>query len=207
MNDRRDDKAEALRTLQRWNCEDMRIITYSTAGFRADCDIMLWRISYSLDCLNTAHTDLMKTRLGGYLVPTHSYLGTTKRSQYLIGQENESNSALRGYIKPGGARYLTVYPFTKTREWYHRPFEDRQRIVHEQIKVAQDFKNVRMNTVYTFGLDDNEFVIGLETDHPEELVDMAMRLREVENSMFILHDTPRITCLQLSPEEMLERIG
>jgi chlorite dismutase len=205
--ERREHKEEALRILQRWNNDDMRLLTYSTAGFRAESEFMLWRICYSLDCLNAAHPDLIKTELGGYLETTHSFLGMTKRSQYLIGQEHENNLALRGYIKPGGTRYLVVYPFTKIRDWYRRPFEDRQRIVTEQIKAAQEFKNIRMNTIYSFGLDDNEFVIALETDHPEELVEMGMRLREVENTVYMLHDTPRLTSLKMTPEEMLERIG
>jgi chlorite dismutase len=207
MNDRREHKDEAVRVLQRWCNEDMRILTYSTSGFRADCDFMLWRICYSLDCLNAAHTDLMKTRLGGFLEVTHSFLGMTKRSAYLIGQEHESDSSLRGYIKPGGGRYIMVYPFSKTREWYRRPFEDRQRIVHEQIKAAEEFKSVRMHAIYSFGLDDNEFVIGLETDRPEELVDFGMRLREVENSSFVMNDTPRLTALKVTAEEMIERLG
>jgi chlorite dismutase len=207
INERRDHKEEALRVIQRWNNEDMRILTYSTAGLRADTDFMLWRISYSLDCLSSAHTDFIKTRLGGYIETTHSFLGMTKRSQYVIGHENENNLALRGYIKPGGTRYLVVYPFTKTREWYLRAFEDRQRIVTDQIKAAGEFTRIRMNTVYSIGLDDNEFVIALETDHPEDIVDMGMRLREVENSLFMLRDVPRLPCLNVTPEEMLERVG
>lgn len=207
ISERRDHKEEAVRVLQRWNNEDMRLLTYSTAGLRADTDFMLWRICYSLDCLSSAHTDFIKTRLGGYIEPAHSFLGMTKLSQYVIGHENDNNLALRGYIKPGGTHYLAVYPFTKTREWYLRAFEDRQRIVQEQIKAAGEFTRIRMNTVYTLGLDDNEFVIALETDHPQDLVEMAMRLREVENSVFMLRDVPRLACINVTPEEMLERIG
>jgi chlorite dismutase len=207
MSDRREHKDEALRVIKRWDNEDMRILTYSTAGLRADTDFMLWRICYSLECLSSAHTDFMKTQLGGFLEPSHSFLGMTKRSQYVIGHESDNNLALRGHIKPGGTKYLVVYPFTKTREWYLRAFEDRQRIVQEQLKAAQDFNRVRMNTIYSFGLDDNEFVIALETDHPEDLVDMGMRLREVENSLFMLRDVPRLACLKVPCEEMLERIG
>jgi len=207
INERRDHKEEALRVLQRWNNEDMRILAYSNSGLRSDTDFLLWRICYSLDCLSSAHTDFIKTRLGGYLQPSHSFLGMTKRSQYLIGQEHDNDQALRGYIKPGGTRYLVVYPFTKTREWYLRAFEDRQRIVQEQIKAAQEFKRIRMNTVYSVGLDDNEFVIALETDFPEDIVEMGMRLREVENSLFMLRDVPRLACIKVTPEEMLERIG
>lgn len=207
INERREHKEEAVRVIHRWNNEDMRMLTYSTAGLRCDTDIMLWRICYSLDCLSSAHTDFIKTPLGGYMQESYSFLGMTKRSQYLIGKEHDHHHALRDYIKPGGTRYLTIYPFTKNREWYLRAFEDRQRIVSEQIKAAGEFSRIRMNTVYSFGLDDNEFVIALETDHPEDLVDMAMRLREVENSVFIAKDVPRLTAIKVTPEEMLDRIG
>src|SRR4051794_17754492 len=161
--ERREHKDEAIRVLQRWDCEDMRVLAYSTVGLRGDADLMLWRISYSLEGLSAAHSDLLKTHLGGYLEPSHWFLGMTKRSQYLIGQEHEGNQAYRGYIKAGGSKYLVIYPFTKSREWYLRPFEERQRVVTEQIKTAQEFPRVRMNTVYSIGVDDNEFVIALET--------------------------------------------
>ena len=207
MAERREHKDEANRVLKRWDCEDMRVLTYSTTGLRAESDFMLWRISYSMECLSTAHSDFMKTALGGYLECSHSFLGMTKRSQYMIGQEHENPQAMRSYIKAGGSKYLAVYPFTKTREWYLRPFEERQRVVTEQIKTAGEFPRIRMNTIYSIGIDDNEFVIALETDHLEDLVDMAMHLREIENSLHILRDTPRFTCLSTPTEVMLERLG
>jgi chlorite dismutase len=57
------------------------------------------------------------------------------------------------------------------------------------------------------GVDDHEFVIALETDHFEDLVDLAMSLREVENSLHILHDVPRLACMSTSLEQMFERLG
>ena len=207
FDERHEHKQEAARVLHRWNNDDMRILTYSNMGLSAEAEFMVWRICYSLDCLSSAHTDFMKTKFGAYVQNTHSYLGMTKRSQYLIGKEHDHHHALRDYIKPGGTRYLIVYPFTKTREWYLRAFEDRQRIVGEQIKALGEFPRVRMNSVYSYGLDDNEFVIALECDFPEDLVEMGMRLREVENSVFVLKDTPRFTSIKVTPEEMLDRIG
>ena len=207
LEQRRQHKEETLRVLRRWNNEEMRILTYSTGGFRAECDFMLWRICYSLDCLNASHTDVIKTELGGYLEQTRSFLGMTKRSQYLIGAERDNDPVLRGYIKPGSGRYLVVYPFTKVREWYRRAFEDRQRIVSEQIRALDEFNRVRMNIIYSFGLDDNEYVVAMDTDFPEDLVEMGMQLREIENSTYMLDDRPRVTCLKLAPEEMLERLG
>lgn len=73
--------------------------------------------------------------------------------------------------------------------------------------MAQEFKNIRMNTMYSFGLDENEFVNGLETDRPENLADFGMRLGEVENSRSVLNDTPCITAPKISNEEIIERLG
>jgi chlorite dismutase len=134
------------------------------------------------------------------------FLGMTMRSQYLIGHAHENDHALQSHIRPGAGKYLAVYPFMKTPECYQRPSEDPQQILHEQIKAAQEFTHVRVNTVYSFGLDDNEFVIALESDRLEDFMDVAMRLREVENSTYMMQDTPRLTAVRKSAQ-MLQRIG
>ncbi len=45
----------------------------------------------------------------------------TKRSQYLIGHEHEGQHDSRGAIRPGGQKYIFIYPFWKTRAWYLLP--------------------------------------------------------------------------------------
>jgi len=185
--------------------QDMTVLTYSTVGMRADCDLMLWRICYSVDCLQSMQKDLRATRLGGYVHMTHNFLGMTKRSQYVVGHDEDG--ALRGQIRPGAYKYALVMPFTKTRAWYQLPFEQRQRVVHEFIRASRDYPRVIQNTIYSFGLDDNEFVLAFESNHPEDFVDMAMDMRETENYMYVARDTPVFTCLQCTTEEMLERLG
>jgi len=185
--------------------EDMTVLTYSTVGMRSDCDFMLWRICYSVECLQQMQKDLRATRLGGYVHMTHNFLGMTKRSQYVVGRDDDPGAL--GVIRPGAHRYALVMPFTKTRAWYQLPFEQRQRIVHEFIAASRQYPRVIQNTTYSFGLDDNEFVLAFESNHPEDFVDMCMDLRETENYMYVLRDTPMILSLQCTPEEMLERLG
>jgi chlorite dismutase len=188
----------------RWrDSEQMKVLTYSLAGLRADADMMLWRICYSLECLQQMQAEVMHTRLGSYLETPHSYLAMTRRSQYQIGHGRDDQNT----IKCGNFRYASVLPFVKTRNWYQVPFEERQRIVNEYIDVIAEYPRVRMNTLYSFGIDDQEFVLVFESDHPAEIVDLKMRLRETENATYIQQDSPVFTGVQCTTDELLERLG
>ncbi len=183
--------------------EQMKVLTYSLSGLRADADLMLWRICYSLECLQQMESDLMHTRLGAYLETSHSFLAMTRRSQYKIGHGRDDEHT----IKCGTYRYVSMLPFVKTRNWYQLPFEERQRIVNEYIDMIAEFPRVRMNTLYSFGIGDQEFVLVFESDHPGDIVDLKMRLRETENATYIQQDSPVFTGVQCTSEEMLERLG
>ena len=192
--------------LSRWGGgEQMQLLTYSLVGMRPDADLMLWRICYSLDCLQQMQAELQATQLGGYLTITHSFLSMTRRSQYRMGRDAEHHG--HSLIHCGNHKYAQIHPFVKTRAWYQMPFEERQRIISEYIHASQEFPRVRLNTTYSFGLDDQEYVLALEADDPAEFVDLVMRLRECENSAYTLRDTPVFTCVQCTPEEMLTRLG
>ena len=106
---------------------------------------------------------------------------------------------------PGELRGVLL--FTKTRAWYQLAFEERQRIVNEYRDAIVDFPRVRMNTLYSFGIDDQEFVLVFESDHPADIVDLKMRLRETENAVYIQQDTPVFTGIQCDADQMLEQLG
>jgi chlorite dismutase len=197
-------RREFASMLGKWReSEQMKVLTYSLAGLRADADMMLWRICYSLECLQQMQAELTHTRLGAYLETPHSYLAMTRRSQYKIGHGRDDDNT----IKCGNYRYASVLPFTKTRNWYQLAFEERQRIVNEYIDAIAEFPRVRMNTLYSFGIDDQEFVLVFESDHPADIIDLKMRLRETENATYIQQDTPVFTGVQCTTDEMLERLG
>lgn len=207
VEERSEQKREFQEALERWANNEMRILSYSTMGTRADSDMLLWRICYSLDCLSSAHSDMMRTAMGGYLTVSHSYLAMTRRSQYLIGKEADNPQSMHSYIRPGNHRYMIVYPYSKARSWYQLPFEDRQRMVHEQMKLVDQFPSMHMHTMYSFGLDDNEFLISAEADRLQDCIEMTMRLREVDNYNYVANDTPRFTCIRTTIPDMLERLG
>lgn len=182
-------------------------LTYSTVGTRGECEMLLWRIAYSLDEINQMTAELFATPLGGYLQIAHSFLAMTKRSQYLIGHVHEGQSDSRGVIRPGLQKYIFVYPFWKTRAWYLLPAEERMRLMAEHIRIGHLYPRVKLNTTYSFGLDDQEFVVSFETNYPEDFLDLVQQLRETEISAYTLKDYPIFSCIRMSPQEMLDRLG
>ena len=153
--------------LRKWNQPGRLLsLTYSTVGLRPDCDMCLWRICYSPEDLSEMMGELMGTPLGGYLEIAHNYISMTKRSPYLIGHEHEGQHDSKGSIRPGGQKYIFVYPFWKTRSWYLLPMDERQRLMREHIRIGHLFPRVKLNTTYSFGLDDQEFVVAFESNFP-----------------------------------------
>jgi chlorite dismutase len=201
-------RAAFAAVIARWNQPGRLLtLTYSTVGLRGDCDMVLWRICYSPEDLNDMTAELLATPLGGYLTTAYNYLSMTKRSQYLIGHEHEGQHDSRGSLRPGGQKYIFIYPFWKTRAWYLLPMEERQRLMNEHIRVGHLYPRVKLNTTYSFGIDDQEFVVAFETNHPEDFLDLVQQLRETEISPYTLKDTPIFTCIRMTAEDMLARLG
>ncbi len=200
-------KQEFLDVLEEYDSEsDMILISYSIVGIRADCDIMIWRISYELEEFQKMTTKLLKTGLGKYLNTAYSYLSMTKRSMYM-DIFNPEHTEDRTHIIPGKAKYLFIYPFTKKREWYLLTQFTRQGIMDEHIYVGNKYPSVKLNTSYSFGIDDYEFLVAFETDYPGDFLDLVMELRETEGSRFTELDTPIFTCVAMSLEDAVNSLG
>jgi chlorite dismutase len=200
-------KQEFLDVLEDYDTnDDMIVLSYSMVGIRPDTDIMLWRISYELEKFQEMSTRIFKTGLGKYLETTYSYLSQTKRSMYqdMLNPEHEED---RTHIIPGKAKYLFIYPFVKTREWYMLTKFTRQGIMDEHIYVGNKYPSVKLNTSYSFGIDDYEFVVAFETDYPSDFVDLVMELRETQGSLYVKEDTPIFTCIAQSLEDAVNSLG
>jgi chlorite dismutase len=201
-------KAAFVEVIERWNKPgEFLTLTYSTVGTRGDVDMCVWSICYSVEEINRMRSELLSTPLGGYLETPHSFLSMTKRSQYQIDREDESEGEGRGAIRPGGHKYIFVYPFWKTRPWYLLSLEERRRLMEEHIRVGLAYPRVKLNTTYSFGIDDQEFVVAFETNFPEDFVDLVQQLRETEISMYTLKDFPIFSCVRVTPADMLDRLG
>ncbi|MBI3459641.1 chlorite dismutase family protein [Candidatus Acetothermia bacterium] len=62
--------------------KEVMTYSYSLAGLKAGADLLLWRISPSLDMLQETTSQLMQTGLGRYLETAYSLLGLTRPSIY-----------------------------------------------------------------------------------------------------------------------------
>jgi chlorite dismutase len=197
---------ELIALIERWS-ERLILVSYSLAGIRADCDLMLWKAAESVDDIHEMGREISACAMGPYLQPAYAYLSMTRHSIYVREHEHEDGPRDRSRVSPVGSKYLFVYPFVKTRAWYALPLEQRQSIMNEHIRTGHKYPRIKLNTTYSFGLDDQEFVLAFETDYPEDFLDLVMELRESESSQYTLRDTPIFTCLKAEGEELLRSIG
>jgi chlorite dismutase len=183
------------------------LLAYSTVGFKADVDLMLWKISYDIDAFQRLSSAVMKSEMGPYLKTPASYLAQTKRSTYIDKHQHDGQDGNRMNVYPGRFKYIFIYPFVKTREWYLLSKEERQRIMDEHIRVGTAFPSVKLNTTYSFGLDDQDFVVAFESDEPADFLDLVMALRETEGSKYTVRDTPIYTCRLHELKVALDLLG
>ena len=182
---------------------------YSTVGTRGDADFLLWMVSERLEDFQELQAAVLDTAMGGHLDTPYSYLAMTKRSQYVDRHEHADGSGegRRMRVKPTGRRYLFVYPMVKKRAWYRLSHEERQRAMDEHIRIGHEFPRVKINTSYSFGLDDQEFVVAFETDYPADFLDLVEKLRSGKASAYTERETPIFTCVAGSIADVVELLG
>lgn len=188
------------------HAKQLKVLTYSLAGLKADVDCLIWCVGASIEQLQGFAQAIRQTHIAGYLSMPHSYLSMTKRSTYVDKLDPEHQDQRR-FITPAHSKYLFVYPFVKTRDWYLMPMAQRQELMDEHIRVGSQYPSVRLHTTYSFGLDDQEFVVAFETDRAEDFLDLVMALRETKASRYTLRDTPIFTCVAKRMAHIMEDLG
>jgi len=180
-------------------CEDFaaeRLLrAFSLVGTRGDADMMLLSQATNLERIHEFHVVLAQSGLMKWCETPYSYLALTKPSEY--------SDEARLEVRPAHSKYLFVYPFVKTREWYRLAPDERRRVMQEHIGVGRQYPQIDLNTSYSFGLDDQEFVVAFETDEPAAFLDLVQRLRTTEASAYTKRDTPTFTCVSCSIERAL----
>jgi chlorite dismutase len=183
-------------------CEDFAtdhlLQSFSLVGTRGDADLMLVAETENLDRIHEFHVVLAQSGLMKWSTEPYSFLGLRKGSEY--------SDDLRLAPRPFRGKYLFVYPFVKTRAWYALPGDERWRIMQQHIQVGREYPQVDNHTTYSFGLDDQEFVVAFDTDDVGAFLDLVQRLRTTEASSFTLRDTPSFTCIAASLERALNAL-
>jgi chlorite dismutase len=183
-------------------CEDFAdghmLQSLSLVGTRGDAELLLIAEAENLDRIHELHVVLSQSGLMQWARIPHSFLGMRKSSEY----SEDERVAPRGFR----GKYVFVYPFVKSREWYGLPAEERWRIMQGHIEVGREYPGVDNHTTYSFGLDDQEFVVAFDTDDVGTFLDLVQRLRTTEASKYTVRDTPSFTCLAMSLERALNAL-
>lgn len=179
--------------------------SYSLIGIRGDTDFMMWTVSKQLEAFQDLTSQLLVSRLGEFLEIPYSYLAMSRQSEYLGSHHHERQEGLTH--SPSDTKYLFVYPFVKKREWYFLPNEERRLMMAQHFKIGHKYPSVKIHTGYSFGLDDQEFVLAFETDKPADFSELVMELRSSEASRYTALETPLFTCIAMDINEILNLLG
>jgi chlorite dismutase len=177
--------------------------SYSTIGLRADGDLLLWRMADRLEAVEETASELLAAGIGQWLTPSMSMIGLTRPSQYVKRPTAQEQSLFSGER----SKYLVVYPFTKSIEWYLTPADERNAVMRGHMKVGHAYPQVRQLLAYSFGLDDQEFIVAYETDDLVAFQDLVRELRETESRRSTVRDTPIITGIHRPLGDILGMLG
>ncbi|MDA1096893.1 MAG: chlorite dismutase family protein [Chloroflexi bacterium] len=181
--------------------EAVSLTTYSLVGIRGDVDFMMWMRSSTLEQLQEVGARLNATHLGRHSEQPYSFLSMTRSSPYVPRGRRPKEAQFEE------AKYLFVYPFVKNREWYTLPQVWRQGMMREHIAIGAKYPGIKINTGYSYGLDDQEHMVSFESDSASDFVDLVMDLRESQQSSYTLRDTPIFTCVRTDMAAILDGIA
>lgn len=198
---RRAGRAELIEELG--HSDGIRTYAYSTVGLKPDADLFLWRMSDTPDRLQESQSRMLGTGMGQYLTVTHTFVGLIHSSTYVKRHEAQEQAI----FEQDRQRYLIVYPFSKTIDWYLMSKDARQGMMNEHIRIGHEYPMVRQVLVYSTGLDDQEFVVSYETDDLSAFQQLVIALRDTEARRYTLKDTPIFTCIYRPLAETLALLG
>ena len=195
------DAEELCAAVTAWN--DVTTYTYSTIGVKTGVDMVLWSLAPSLEALEEQSARVLRSGMGAWMIVGQSFLGIIRPSQYVKHPTPQEQSLFTG----ARSKYLVVYPFTKSADWYSLPQEERQRVMNEHMKVGHRYKQVRQLLANSFGVDDMDFLVAYETDDLVAFGELVRALRATESRRSTVRDTPILTGVHRPIDEITKLLG
>jgi len=172
--------------------------TYDVSALRADADIMLWLVGSEPEELQRGYRVLRRTDLLSSLLPTWNAMGVHRDAEF-------SSNHLPAYMRgKEPARWLTVYPFVRSYEWYILPEEERRSMLAQHGRQGSRFRSVLTNTVASFSLGDYEWILALEDEELVNLVDLMRDLRATEARRHVREEVPFFTGRRIEADQIAE---
>ncbi len=145
--------------------------SYALGGYRADADLLLWWAGADPDQLQDTWARFRQTQLGRGVEPVWSAVALHRPAEFNKGH-------IPAYVRrEEPRRYVCVYPFVRSLEWYLLDPAERRAMLAEHGQMARDYPDVRANTVAAFGLGDYEWLLAFEADELHRIVDLVRHLR------------------------------
>jgi len=166
--------------------------SYSTVGFRADADLMLWLVGATAEDVQQALVEFRRTEIGGYLELTWTFLGVVKPAEFAADHQP-------AFVKGDPPQdYCCVYPFVRTAEWYLLPAEERAQMLRDHGVTGREYAEVLGNTTQAFGLGDWEWILAFESPKLDSIVDVIRILRNTEARRYTKVEVPFVTGIRKS---------
>ena len=171
--------------------------TYDLSVLRADADLMVWWHAHSADDLQDAWSRFRRTGLGRATAPVWSAAALHRPAEF-----NKSHvPAFLAGEEP--RRYVCVYPFVRSYDWYLLPDAERRTMLADHGKAARGYPDVRANTVSSFALGDYEWILAFEADELHRIVDLMRHLRGSAARRHVREEVPFYTGRRKPVEELL----
>lgn len=172
--------------------------TYDVSGLRADADLMIWWHAPSADVLQDAYNAFRRTDLGARLKPVWSNVGLHRPAEF-------NRSHVPAFMADEVAlKYICVYPFVRSYEWYLLPEDERRQLLREHGLAARDYADVRANTVSSFALGDYEWLLAFEAGELHRIVDLMRELRATGARRHVREEVPFFTGRALPIADLVE---
>jgi chlorite dismutase len=180
---------------------ELNITPYATLGFKNNLTFMLWCRAQQPEAVTELLPGLMRTGLGEHLHLRQTYFGLVLPSQYSgrTGKPEQDMNQFEDRLP-----FLTLYPFTKTPEWYQLSDNNRHSIMGQHIKTGVLHPEIRQCLLHSTGLDDQEFVVSYEMSSLEEFHQLVKEMRSTVGRPYTLSDTPIYTCMYKPLSSLLE---
>jgi len=199
--------SERNQTLSNWwaslSTAAPRVDVYQLYPIQADADVLVW------SAVETSDPNQAGNFFANYACQTNPYRrtiqtvqtlwGFTRPSEYTKTRSTQEIDPFATERKP----YLVMYPFVKTTDWYLMSRDLRQGMMNEHIRIGKQYPEIKQLLLYSFGLQDQEFIVVYETDDLGHFSDLVYELRSSEVRRYTLRDTPLYTALYHSPQETL----
>jgi chlorite dismutase len=166
-------------------------------------DLLVW-------CsIEAGDSNVTKEFLDGFaraLVPVRMMLqpidvlwGYTRPSQYTKVKSAQEIDPFEGTRK----QFLVIYPFVKTSGWYALGRDMRQGMMNEHIRIGKQYEEINQLLLYSFGVQDQEFVVVYEMDDLRRFSDLVHELRGTEGRRYTERDTPLHTAVYRTADETI----